>query len=1396
MNLNKIAFQLLLTILVVFTLSYTGFTQANWIQIGLDIDGEAPGDRSGSAVSLNADGTVVAIGATENSGGAPTSGHVRVYENIADNWVQLGGDINGFATGDDFGYAVGINDAGTVVVVGAPKNDAGGIDAGQVRVYELVAGTWIQIGAALNGEAAGDNYGYSVSINGDGTIVAIGAHLNDGIGADAGHVRVFENSGGVWTQIGVDIDGELVGDYSGSSVSINTAGDRVAIGAFKNDGGGPSSGHIRVYENSGGTWSQLGGDMNGENAGDECGRSVGISGDGTRVIAGAPKNDGIGADAGHARIYTLVGGVWTQTGLDIDGQATGDEYGWSVAISLDGETVALGGPKNDGSGAESGQVKAYQLIGGTWVQKGSVINGENLYDRWGWSTSINEDGTTLASGAYVNDGAGTSAGHTRIYRFLCDSLDVTISALELCFGEPLTLDATSTIGSTIFWDMGVVNGVAFIPASAGITTYTATTDSPNDCLFTIDILVNDLPIVTASVDPTEICLGESATFTGGGALSYLWDGGVTDAVPFTPVSTGPTTYTVTGTDLNGCENTATVDLLVNPLPLVTATATPSTICLGESTILAGSGADSYTWDDGIIDGVSFTPDLPGTYTYEVTGVDVLTGCSNTALIDLIVNDTPAVVASVIPAEICLGDIVTFTGSGADSYAWDLGVTDGVAYTPGTAGTFVHTVTGTITVTGCEGTDVISITVNDLPSVTATVDPTEICLGESAIFTGGGAATYLWDSGVTDGIAFTPIALGASTYTVSGTDLNGCENTASVDLLVHPLPVVTASASSTVICLGESTIFTGSGADTYSWDGGIVDGVSFTPLMPGIFTYTVTEINSLTGCESTATIDLTVNDTPTVIAIVTPTDICLGESVIFTGSGADSYVWDMGVIDGISYTPASSGTFLHTVIGTVAATGCQASAVISITVYDLPIVTATVDPIEICLGESAIFTGGGADTYVWDGGVTDGVTFTPLTAGTFTFTVIGSIDAGCSNSSSVDLIVNDLPLVIATASPTEVCLGESIVFTGAGADVYTWDGGLVDGIAFTPVIAETATYTVIGTDLATGCENSASVDVTSYPNPIVTATATPSEICLGESILFNGGGADSYTWDGGIIDGTPIIPAAIGTFTYTVVGYLGPIFCEATNSVTITVHELPIVTATVTPDEICLGESVIFKGEGALSYNWDGDMIDDEEYTPIEPGIFTYTVVGTNEWGCENSATVTLTVNDLPDLTAGTDTIINTAGTAVINAYSSQTGTYFWSPDYNIDCNTCPLTTANPVENTTYTIQFVDGNGCSAYADVLILVNFVKGIGVADAFTPNGDGTNDVLFVLGYNLEQIHFEIYNKYGEKVFATSDQRIGWDGTYHDMEQNPGVFTWVLYYTLTDGERGILKGNTTLIR
>ena len=168
------------------------YCSVDWVQLGGDIDGEAAGDWSGYSVSLSSDGTIVAIGGFLNDGNGSDAGHVRVFEYVTDDWVQLGGDIDGEAAGDESGESISLSSDGTIVAIGAPNNDGGGEDAGHVRVYEYSVGDWVQLGSDIDGEAAGDNSGISVSISSDGTIVAVGAGLNDGNGDNAGHVRIYE----------------------------------------------------------------------------------------------------------------------------------------------------------------------------------------------------------------------------------------------------------------------------------------------------------------------------------------------------------------------------------------------------------------------------------------------------------------------------------------------------------------------------------------------------------------------------------------------------------------------------------------------------------------------------------------------------------------------------------------------------------------------------------------------------------------------------------------------------------------------------------------------------------------------------------------------------------------------------------------------------------------------------------------------------------------------------------------------------------------------------------------------------------------------------------------------------------------------------------------------------
>lgn len=333
-------------------------------QIGADIDGEVANNWSGYSVSLSADGNTVAIGAVFNDDGGLDAGHVRVYENIAGIWTQVGADIDGEAANDQSGWSVSLSADGSLVAIGAPYNDGNEPNSGHVRVYQNINGSWVQIGEDINGDGIipDDNSGYSVSLSADGSVVAVGAPFSDGNQGNSGQVKVYQNIAGTWTQVGVDIYGEAAGDQIGSCVSLSADGNIVAIGSPYIDGNGSRSGQVRVYQNNTGTWTQVGADINGEADNDESGWSVSLSGDGNMVAIGARFNSGNGTKSGHVRVYQNIAGTWIQVGVDIDGEAANDYSGFGVSLSADdGSSVAIGAFGNDGNGIDSGHVRVYNI---------------------------------------------------------------------------------------------------------------------------------------------------------------------------------------------------------------------------------------------------------------------------------------------------------------------------------------------------------------------------------------------------------------------------------------------------------------------------------------------------------------------------------------------------------------------------------------------------------------------------------------------------------------------------------------------------------------------------------------------------------------------------------------------------------------------------------------------------------------------------------------------------------------------------------------------------------------------------------------------------------------------------------------------------------------------------
>jgi hypothetical protein len=494
-----------------------------------------------------------------------------------------------------------------------------------------------------------------------------------------------------------------------------------------------------------------------------------------------------------------------------------------------------------------------------------------------WSPATNLSSTTTAS-TVANPSSTITYTVTMDKGYGCpvvDPVTVTVNPLPavvanatasaVCAGSPVTLSGSGT-ATSYTWDNSVMDNVAFTPAAT--TTYMVTGTDANGCTNTdmVTVTVNALPTVVANATATAVCDGSPVTLTGSGAASYTWDNSVMDNVAFNPAAT--TTYMVTGTDANGCTNTDMVTVTVNALPTVVANATAPAVCNGSPVTLTGSGATSYTWDNSVMDGVAFNPSA--TTTYMVTGTDA-NGCQDMDMITVTVNALPTVVANATATTVCENSPVTLSGSGAVSYTWDNSVMDGVAFNP--AATTTYMVTGT-DANGCTATDMITVNVNAAPAVVANATATAVCAGSPVVLTGSGAVSYTWTGSVTDNVSFVPTS--TNTYTVTGTDANGCTNTDEITVTVNPLPNVTLAIPTSTMCVDDADLtLTGGSPAGGTWNGPGISGSTFDPMTAGAGTQTITYFfTDANGCDGSATDVITVSLCTGIAAVATGNDFVI------------------------------------------------------------------------------------------------------------------------------------------------------------------------------------------------------------------------------------------------------------------------------------------------------------------------------------------------------------------------------------------------------------------------------------------------------------------------------------------------------------------------------------------
>lgn len=457
---------------------------------------------------------------------------------------------------------------------------------------------------------------------------------------------------------------------------------------------------------------------------------------------------------------------------------------------------------------------------------------------------------------------------------------------------------------------------------------------------------------------------------------------------------------------------------------------------------------------------------------------------------------------------CAGDSVLLSAVTVPNttYQWQL---NGAAIPGATSATYYADIAGNYnvaisnTINSCSGTTPIqSINVFASPTVTATASQSQVCSGTTVNLTATGATTYNWQPGNLAGAGITVTPTSATTYTIIGTNSNGCTDTTTVSVGVLPAPTVTASASVTSLCAGNPVTLSAAGASTYNWAPITSSSTSVTINPTSTTTYTVTG-TAANGCTRTATITVTVLPRPTIVASVNNTTFCEQDIVTLSATGGSNYMWFPGLLTG-SPVQITAGSVTSYTVNAVGGNGCQGSDTINFVVNPRPQVDITLSQNAVCGTATLVsLTGGTPSGGTYSGLGVSGNIFDPAIAGVGMHYVSYSYTAGngCSASDSAAISVNAIPQVQLTLQQDTVCTTTTLItLSGGSPSGGTYSGPGVNGNIFDPATAGVGTHYVLYEFIdANGCsatdsaamvvdlctdiaDMSAATAVTMYPNP--------------------------------------------------------------------------------------------------------------------------------------------------------------------------------------------------------------------------------------------------------------------------------------------------------------------------
>lgn len=507
-------------------------------------------------------------------------------------------------------------------------------------------------------------------------------------------------------------------------------------------------------------------------------------------------------------------------------------------------------------------------------------------------------------------------------------------------------------------------------------------------------------------------------------------------------------------------------------------------------------------------------------------------------------------------------------------------------------------------------------------ITATATPPFTCSGNQVNINAGGMVTYTWlpvgnfPGSNAQNIADNPTT--TTQYTVQGTNSQGCISTQVITVTVNgAAPVLSINQSTPNTCFGNTVSLTASGAITYTWTGGVTNGVAFAPSATS--SYTVTGTN---GCGvSTATTSVGISNLP-VLSAASPTLVCAAKVSTLTASGAATYTWEPGTLTGSAVAVAPSATTIYTVTG--AAGPCSYSHAVTVSVNPNPTITTSAPTTTICEGDAITLSANGGLSYTWQpGGQGQNITISPTVSASYQVT--GDNQFGCTSTAVQIVLVTAKPNITVGTNKSLICVGASATLNASGTHQFTWlPSGTGTVIAVSPV-ANTI-YTAVGTNTTTQCSASKTIGINVFTLGLSVSPAT--SVCAGGTVIISAFGANTYTWN--TTDNTPAIsvsPATSTVYNVSATTVTLGMNCPVSNSVQVTVHALPTVTAAATKTSICRQETVTVSAGGANTYSWSTFQTTPSfVFKPNANTTFTFVATGFDANGCNNTATATVKVN--------------------------------------------------------------------------------------------------------------------------------------------------------------------------